>query len=231
MDLNSLTAQSLDTDGRKRELFRLAATSNRGFGVGTRLKETLLELVTGLESSFRGRSPIGQLERQKAMEGSWGVIFTTSQDLEALDRLPLPGWRTARIGQVFRPRGRAENEIVFTDPFGTRVLQTVAASWELVTPKAEALRVALTFRGSNTRLQRAFGLELPSFLPSTLGFPLPPASGVFEVTYLDSEVMVQRLRAGAPGAATTSPKSTLNVLIREGAPPPIPLDEEPEILE
>ena len=83
----------------KRELLRIAAASNRGFGAGGRALESIEDLVGKLEGSFE--APRSEPWRRGTLEGSWAIIFTSSPDLTSLDRLPLPFWRTARIGQAF----------------------------------------------------------------------------------------------------------------------------------
>lgn len=192
-------------DAWKRELLRLAAGSNRGFGASGPLLERIVGLVEQLEGSFK--APQSSEWRSSTLEGSWAVIFTSSPDLVSLDRLPLPFWRTARIGQAFGPGGAARNEIEFESPIGSRVNQTVQCSWDIPDPQAETYRVALTFRGSSTKLAKVAGFELP-MAPPPLSLPLPPATGVFKVSYLDGELLVQRTQAGGRG---------INVLVREGA--------------
>jgi len=189
------------TDAWKRELLRLCAAGNRGLGASKDEKARVLELVERLESSYR--PPLEEGKRRSLLEGSWAVIFTTSPDLTTLDRLPLPGWRTGRIGQVFAQGGDAANEIDFASPFGSRVSQVVKCQWADKGTSNDQYRVQLTFVGSSTKLSEVAGIELPA-LPVSL--PLPPAAGVFQVSYLDEELMVQRTRASSAG---------VNVLTRE----------------
>jgi len=191
-------------DAWKRELLRLAAAGNRGFGAAPGSRVRLMELVELLEGSFS--APEAAASRESMIQGSWAVVFTTSPDLTSLDRLPLPGWRTARIGQGFEAGGGATNEIEFVSPLGTRVNQTVECSWKLTEPLSADMKVDLTFRGSSTRLASVVGLDLPVPAPP-LSLPLPPATGVFKVSFLDGELLVQRTAAGGRG---------VNVLVREG---------------
>lgn len=191
----------------KRKFLKIAAAGNRGLGAPAPMRAQLIELVQNLEGSYR--APRNATERQAMMKGSWSVIFTTSPDLVSLDRLPLPLWRTARIGQMFGDEGEAENEIEFVSPFGTRINQTVQCDWKLTEPLSKDLRVELTFRGASTKLASLAGFDLP-VAPPPLSVPLPPGTGVFKVSFLDDEFLVQRTSAGGLG---------VNVLVRDGLRP------------
>mmetsp|Transcript_69495 Transcript_69495/g.187147 ORF Transcript_69495/g.187147 Transcript_69495/m.187147 type:complete len:207 (-) Transcript_69495:76-696(-) len=191
-------------DAWKRELLRICAAGNRGLGASQAEQKQALRLVELLEGSFR--APQDLAEREATLQGSWAIIFTTSPDLTSLARLPLPGWLTGRIGQVFKRGGGATNEIDIMSPFGSRVAQTVLCEWaDRGISSDDAFKVQLTFVGSSTKLVEVAGMEVP--VPP-LGFPLPPAAGSFKVSFLDEELLVQRTQAGARG---------VNVLVREAA--------------
>jgi len=188
----------------KQALLKLAAAGNRGFGASAAARSQLLDLVAQLESSFQ--APAGEAWRSAAIAGSWAVIFTTSPDLVSLDRLPLPGWRTARIGQAFESNGEARNEIEFVSPLGSRINQTVGCTWSPQQSVAiDKPRYALTFQSSSTRLAGVLGFDVPAALPPFF-LPLPTATGVFEASYLDDDLLIQRTQAGASG---------INVMVRE----------------
>eukprot|EP00929_Paragymnodinium_shiwhaense_P064035 TRINITY_DN32041_c0_g1_i1.p1 TRINITY_DN32041_c0_g1~~TRINITY_DN32041_c0_g1_i1.p1 ORF type:complete len:294 (+),score=47.69 TRINITY_DN32041_c0_g1_i1:60-884(+) len=191
------------SDAWKRELLSVCAAANRGFSGTEEEKARVLELVQALEKSFK--PPEGESLRKAALEGTWSIIYTTSPDLESLDRLPLPGWRTARVGQSFFDNLDATNEIEFVSPFGSRVNQTVECTWDLYQPERDSLKVALTFRGSSTKLASVAGLGLPVDVPA-LSLPLPPGTGVFKVSYIDDDLLVQRTQAG--------PREGVNIMVR-----------------
>ncbi|CAE8690448.1 unnamed protein product [Polarella glacialis] len=199
-----------NVDSLKRQLLRLCAAGSRGLG-GEKERRQMLELVQQLEQSFRttttatttaGPVQTAADQQSQVLEGSWAVIFTTSPDLTSLERLPLPGWRTGRIGQVFAQAGEALNEIDFWSPFGTKVSQTVQCKWAVKKSEETFFAVELTFVGSSTKLSEVAGMEMP--VPP-LSLPLPPAAGVFRVTFVDDELLVQR----------TGGRAGVNVLVRE----------------
>lgn len=195
------------TDGQARawklELFRKCATGNRGLTTSPAERTEILRLLEQLEGNFV--PPSGADLRKEALEGSWSLIFTTSPDLTSLDRLPLPGWRTARIGQAFGPGRDAQNEITLMSPFGTRIEQTVNCEWGPLEPAdGNTFKAELKFVGSSTKLAEVVGFEPP--LPP-LSIPLPPGTGVFQVSYVDDEVLV--VRTGAAGGLG------VNVLTRD----------------
>lgn len=193
-------------DQLKRELLRLCAAGNRGLGASQDERERVIGLVEQLESSFKTQDVA---DRGSKLQGSWAVVYTTSPDLTSLDRLPLPFWRTGRIGQVFKIGGDANNEIDFLSPLGSRIAQTVRCLWaDCGTLPDDSFKVKLTFVGSSTKLSKVAGIDVP--LPS-LAFPLPPAAGMFKVSFLDTELLIQRTRAGAQG---------VNVLVRESLETP-----------
>jgi len=192
------------TETLKRKLLRVCAAGNRGFSASDAEKDAVLGLVDQLEEAFQ--APIGEAARVEALMGSWSIVYTTSPDLDSLDRLPLPLWRTGRVGQSFFAAEEATNEIQFVSPLGSRLNQTVECSWDIREPDLEEFKVALTFLGSSTKLAQVTAFDLPIDLPS-LSFPLPPGTGVFRVPYVDDEILVQRTRAG--------PRPGINVLLRD----------------
>lgn len=202
---------SADAEKAKLALLRLAAVGNRGLGASAEEQQRAMVLVEELERSYT--PPPGLSERRQALSGSWAIAFTTSPDLTSLDQVPLPGWRTGRIGQSFSwaegaasdDEQDATNEITFVSPIGSRVNQTVQCTWSLPTDRAmDSFKVRLTFVGSSTKLAVIAGMPFAPLPP--LALPLPPAAGIFEVSYLDDEILIQRTRAGARG---------VNVLIRD----------------
>eukprot|EP00931_Biecheleriopsis_adriatica_P085995 TRINITY_DN60737_c0_g1_i1.p1 TRINITY_DN60737_c0_g1~~TRINITY_DN60737_c0_g1_i1.p1 ORF type:complete len:284 (-),score=65.65 TRINITY_DN60737_c0_g1_i1:6-809(-) len=190
----------LELDALKRELLRLCAAGNRGLCAGRSERARVQELAEKIEEKFQ--PPEEPAWRNQALKGSWAVIFTTSPDLTSLDRLPLPGWRTGRIGQVFEEDEEARNEIDFWSPFGSKVSQTVRCAWALRRQPA-AFGVELSFVGSSTQLSEVAGLQVP--VPA-VSLPLPPAAGIFQVSFVDEELLIQRTRAGSDG---------INILVKE----------------
>ena len=186
----------------KERLYMLCSTLNRGLGATADEKRMVMELVEALEESVSSSTlnetdVKGEQQLQQAVPGRWSVIFTTTPDLLSLDRLPLPGWRTGRIGQAFDDDGAARNEITFLSPLNSRIEQVVKCSWKVVEEGSGAGRVSLTFLGSSTRLEEVMGFEPP--VSQNLDLPLPEVAGIFKVSYLDSDLMVQRTRAGGAG--------------------------------
>ncbi|CAJ1351755.1 unnamed protein product [Effrenium voratum] len=168
----------------------LCTAGGARFGASQEDQRKVEELVDRLAQSFR---PVGR--REDLLRGSWKLIYSTSADLTSLDSLP-PGWQTGRVGQSFLTSRYARNEIDFFSPLG-KVVQEVNCTWK---PRdEEAFRVELSFKFSSTRL------------PLPLSLPLPPATGIFEVAYVDDELLIQRTRLG---------NDSLNILLKEAESDP-----------
>ncbi|CAK9036922.1 Thimet oligopeptidase [Durusdinium trenchii] len=174
----------------KRELLLRCAGGNRGFVA----REVTLLLET-LAEHFQ--APPGARERLDALRGRWKLIYTSSSDLTSLENLPL-GWRTGRVGQSFLTSRFARNEIDFFSPLQTQVTQLVNCTYKLPEPLEEKFFVELAFRYSSTQLNLPFSPNLT--------LPLPPGAGIFQVAYLDDELLVQKTRLG---------QSSVNVLLKE----------------
>ncbi|CAE7446750.1 Thop1 [Symbiodinium natans] len=187
----------------KRDLLYFAAAGNRGFSASDADRKRAAELVDALALEFKAARDLNM--RRDLLRGRWKLVYTSSPDLTSLENLPLPGWQTGRVGQSFLTASFAKNEIDFCSPFGSKVTQEVNCTWKVVTPMDDAFLVELVFRYSSTRLAEMAGLQLPA---PALNLPLPPGAGIFEVAFVDEDLLVQRTRFG-------NGRNAFNVLLKE----------------
>ncbi len=177
-----------------------------------RLARTDRGLTTSQSEQREIEIAIAQIEAQnptsKPLEstdlmGDWRLIYTTSQGILGLDRIP-----GTDLGEVYQClRGdRLYNVAETKSPFGILGVVAVSATYEAVS----TTRVQVKFRRSILGLQRAMGyssvadfvqrLENGSrFLAVDLPIPQRETSGLgwLEVTYLDDRVRVGRGNEGS----------------------------------
>lgn len=177
-----------------------------------RLSQTNRGLQTSPEERQAFNAEIMQLEAQnptpKPLEspdlmGDWRLIYTTSNGILGLDRIPLTD-----LGEVYQClRGdRLYNVAETKSTLGILGVVAVGATYEVVSP----IRVQVQFRRSILGLQAAMGyrsvgdfverLERGSrFLAVDLPIPVREKTGLgwLEVTYLDDRVRVGRGNEGS----------------------------------
>jgi PAP_fibrillin len=188
----------MSIDPVKSLLDRLA-TTDRGLKISEQEKRELETAIAQLEAQNPTPKP---LESPNLM-GDWRLIYTTSQGILGLDRIPLTD-----LGEVYQClRGdRLYNVAETKSTLGILGVVAVGATYEAVS----TTRVQVKFRRSILGLQSAMGyrsvadfvqrLENRSrFFAVDLPIPQRDTAGLgwLEVTYLDETVRVGRGNEGS----------------------------------
>eukprot|EP00913_Durusdinium_trenchii_P006932 g6520.t2 len=187
----------------KRELLLRCAGGNRGFVAREAEREEVTLLLETLAEHFQ--APPGPLSGPHAhfRVPHMAPRLSAKQLLESVARLSA----IRGVGQSFLTSRFARNEIDFFSPLQTQVTQLVNCTYKLPEPLEESPHasaspekffVELAFRYSSTQLNLPFSPNLT--------LPLPPGAGIFQVAYLDDELLVQKTRLG---------QSSVNVLLKE----------------
>ena len=183
----------------KKDLLRRLGQTNRGLATDSETQAALEVAIAQLESENPTSNP---LESEYLM-GDWRLIYTTSQGILGLDRIPLTD-----LGEVYQClRGdRLYNVAETRGPLGVLGVVAVGATYEVVSP----MRVQVTFRRSILGLQSVLNYRSVAEFVERLerrerlwavDFPIPEretkGKGWLEVTYLDANVRVGRGNEGS----------------------------------
>jgi hypothetical protein len=187
----------------KTELLEAIAATNRGILADEADRLAIQSLATRLE----GFNPTPQpLAAQDKLTGIWRLLYTTSQELLGIDRLPL-----YKLGQIYQCVYLDEARIYnIAEVLGLPYLNglvAVAARFEAVSEK----RVNVGFERGVFGLQTALGYQGPQAFIQKLQtqdkFPLwqgldfqinrDRQSGWLEVTYLDDDLRIGRGNQGS----------------------------------
>ncbi len=179
----------------KTALLEAIAGKNRGLLATASQKQAILAEVSRLEDRNPTPRPV---EAADLLAGNWRLLYTTSDELLRLDRLPL-----ATLGQIYQVVRPNEGKIyniaeIFGLPY-LDVLVSVAARFEVVSER----RVVVKFERAIAGLQRLIGYQSPnSFIEQiqtgqkflALDFPIPTGEqqGWLDITYLDNDLRIGR---------------------------------------
>ncbi len=199
----------------KTDLRNAVATTNRGLSVTKDDKQAIASMVAYLEASNPTPDPLLATD---LLAGDWRLLYTTSQELLGLDRVPL-----AQLGDIYqciRPeRSRLYNIAEITSlPYCEGLVSVVASFAPAVSqPSAGAAetlssrRVDVRFNRGVIGLQRLLDYKSPAqyieALESTdklswlkgLDFSINSTrqQGWLEVTYLDGDLRISRGNQGS----------------------------------
>jgi hypothetical protein len=194
----------------KAKLLQLGASYDRGFGASSSARQEVLGVIDGLEAvnpeTNATRGIAG--DEPSPLEGSWRLIWTTAQDVLVLAASPL-----STVGAIYQ---------VFAPPVVTNIIDLLPRAQALFPPsllpqsllRAEVTtrasprrdkmnRVGLVFEAVKLKPIEVFGYDAGQFpplafdLPKIPGTDLESSPGYFDVTYLDSELLI--IRQNAPG--------------------------------
>jgi PAP_fibrillin len=183
----------------KKALMNRLSQTNRGLTTDSATQAALELAIAQLESENPTEKP---LESEHLM-GDWRLIYTTSQGILGLDRIPLTD-----LGEVYQClRGDALYNVAETQgALGVLGVVAVGATYEVVSP----VRVQVTFRRSILGLQRVMGYRSVAEFVERLerrdrlwavDFPIPEREtggrGWLEVTYLDADMRIGRGNEGS----------------------------------
>ncbi|NEP17585.1 MAG: fibrillin [Leptolyngbya sp. SIO4C1] len=187
---------------RKSELLEAIASTNRGLLVSDDERLAILALVARLEDSNPTPRP---LEAAELLEGNWRLLYTTSDELLGIDRVPL-----VKLGHIYQCVRLAETRIYNLAEVGTlpylEGLVSVAATFEAVSDK----RVTVRFQRAVFGLQWLLGYQSPNQFIAKLmqsekltllqgvDFEINrEQSGWLEITYLDADMRIGRGNQGS----------------------------------
>jgi hypothetical protein len=187
----------------KAELLDAIASTNRGINTDANDRAAIQAAAATLE----GRNPTPDpLQATALIEGDWRLLYTTSQELLNIDRIPLTS-----LGSIYQCIRLAENRIYniaeINGPPLLSGLVSVAATLEPVSTR----RVNVRFERGVVGLQALLGYRSPAQFIAALQAPpkfsllqgidfrinSDRSSGWLEVTYLDDNLRIGRGNQGS----------------------------------
>lgn len=189
----------------KSELIAAIAPTNRGLRTSAPQRQAILSEIARLEGRNPTPDPLGASD---LLAGNWRLLYTTSQELLNIDRLPL--YQLGPIYQCIRlPEQRIYNIAEVAGIPGLAGLVSVSARFEPV--PAHPQRVNVNFERGVLGAQRLLGYENPTdFMAHLTAKPrLPIWQGIdfriksdrppgwLEVTYLDQDLRIGRGNQGS----------------------------------
>jgi len=192
----------------KAELLRAIAGTNRGMLATAADNQAILAAVAQLED----RNPTPRpLEAAEKLDGNWRLLYTTSQELLSIDRVPL-----LKLGQIYQ-FVRVQTQRIYNVAEVTGIpflegLVSVVAQFEPVSNQ----RVKVRFNRGIFGLQRLIGYELcDRFVQeieagktfTAFDFPITreDQKGWLDITYLDDDLRVGRGNVGSVFVLTKVP--------------------------
>jgi hypothetical protein len=179
----------------KTALLEAIAGKNRGLLATPSQKQAILAEVSRLEDHNPTPRPVEAID---LLAGNWRLLYTTSDELLRLDRLPL-----ATLGQIYqcvRPNdGKIYNIAEISGLPYLDAIVSVAARFEAVSER----RVVVKFERAIAGLQRFIGYQTPNtfieqietgkkFLALDFQIPTGEQQGWLDITYLDSDLRIGR---------------------------------------
>lgn len=184
----------------KTALLEILAGKNRGLLASASDRQAILAAIAQLED----RNPTPQPTAAAALlEGDWRLLYTTSQELLGIDRVPL-----ARLGQIYQcirvPDAHIYNIAEVTGPPFLDGIVSVKATF---TPVSER-RVNVRFERFIVGLQRLINYRSPAEFIRAIEAgkrfaaidaqidPKKEQRGWLEITYLDEDLRIGRGNEG-----------------------------------
>ena len=198
----------------KNDLRNAIAPTNRGITATATEKQAIASAIVQVEERNPTPDPLSAPE---LLEGDWRLLYTTSQELLGIDRVPL-----AQLGDIYQCVRTANSRIYNIAEINSlpylESLVSVAASF---TPASESTddasaaqlkrRVTVKFNRAVLGLQRALGYQSPAQyieqleatekinLLKGIDFSINAErqQGWLEVTYLDKDLRIGRGNQGS----------------------------------
>lgn len=184
----------------KAELLEAIAGKNRGLLATEIEKKAILVAVSRLEDRNPNNRP---LERLDLLEGNWRLIYTSSNSLLNLGRLPI-----LQLGQIYQYVRTATTKIYnIAEIAGLPYLEGIVSVEAGFSPVNER-RVDVKFERAISGLQRLIGYQSPSdFIGEIetgkkftgLDFKIKSGEqqGWLDITYLDQDLRIGRGNEGS----------------------------------
>jgi len=184
----------------KAELLEAIAGKNRGLLATETDKIAILAVITRLEERNPTPRPV---EAGSLLEGNWRLLYTTSQGILGLDRVPL-----VKLGQVYQCIRTADQRVYNIAEFsGLPFLEGIVSVRATFEPVSER-RVDVKFDRSVAGLQSLIGYKSPrDFIEQIeagkkffgLDFEIKSGrqQGWLDITYLDNNLRIGRGNEGS----------------------------------
>lgn len=184
----------------KAALLEAIAGTNRGLLATDRDRQAIAVAIAQLED----RNPTPRpLEAPALLNGDWRLLYTTSQELLGLDRVPL-----AKLGQIYQCIRTANQKIYnIAEVSGLPYLDGLVSVVARFTPASER-RVDVSFERAIIGLTRLMGYQSPDrFIQSieagqtfaAIDFKIGnrDQQGWLDTTYLDEDLRIGRGNEGS----------------------------------
>jgi hypothetical protein len=184
----------------KATLLEAIAGKNRGLLATADDKQAILAAVAQLEDRNPTPHPVEALDK---LDGNWRLLYTTSQDLLQLDRLPF-----LKLGQIYQSvRAQAGKLYNIAEVSGLPYLDGLVSVAARFVPLSER-RVKVDFERGIIGLQRLIKYQSPDqFIhqletgenPIAIDFAITnrEQKGWLDVTYLDDDLRIGRGNEGS----------------------------------
>lgn len=184
----------------KTALLEMLAGKNRGLLASEPDKQAILAAIAQLEDRNPTPQPTAAAD---LLAGDWRLLYTTSQELLGIDRVPL-----AQLGQIYQCIRVQEAQIFnIAEVKGPPLLEGLVSVQATFTPVSER-RVNVRFERFIVGLQRLINYQSPAeFINqiqagkrfAAIDFLIDPKKeqrGWLEITYLDQDMRIGRGNEG-----------------------------------
>lgn len=184
----------------KAALLQAIAGTNRGLLATDDAKQAIAVAIAQLEDYNPTPHP---LEANHLLDGDWRLLYTTSQELLGIDRVPF-----AKLGQIYQCIRTADNTIYnIAEISGLPYLDGLVSVAARFSPASER-RVEVKFERAIIGLTRLIGYQSPDrFIQdieagkkfAAIDFKIGnrDRQGWLDVTYLDEEIRIGRGNEGS----------------------------------
>ncbi len=179
----------------KTTLLEAIAGKNRGLLATETDKLAILAAIAQLEDRNPTPRPV---EATELLDGNWRLLYTTSDELLGIDRLPL-----LKLGQIYQYIRAKEAKIYnIAEIYGLPYLEGIVSVVARFEPSSQQ-RVEVKFERFIIGLQRLIGYRFPSdyiqeietgkkFLAVDFNIETRDQQGWLELTYLDEDLRIGR---------------------------------------
>ena len=198
----------------KNDLRNAIAATNRGIAASATDKQEIASVIAQIEDRNPTPDP---LSAPDLLEGDWRLLYTTSQELLGIDRVPL-----AQLGDIYQCVRTASSRIYnIAEVKGLPYLESLVSVVASFAPAKEAedeasaaqvkRRVNVKFNRAVLGLQRSLGYQSPAqyieqlqqtekmslFKGIDFAINAERQQGWLEITYLDEDLRIGRGNRGS----------------------------------
>lgn len=198
----------------KDDLRNAIASTNRGIAANATEKQAIASIIAQVEDRNPTPDPLSATE---LLEGDWRLLYTTSQELLGIDRVPL-----AQLGDIYQCVRTARSRIYnIAEVKGLPYLESLVSVVASFSPAADTAddasagqlkrRVNVKFNRAVLGLQRSLGYQSPAqyiqqleqtekmslFKGIDFAINAERQQGWLEITYLDEDLRIGRGNQGS----------------------------------